>query len=231
MIIYKITNLINGRVYIGQTVTSLARRWSQHSTSKKNSPMYNAFRKYGAENFAIETICTALSPEHLNELEQYFIKEYNSLIPNGYNLTSGGDSAFTRSEHTKKLQSKAMKGHSVSQETRDKIAATLTGRVGNRLGASHTEETKKLISEKQKGRKLSAETRAKQSAAHSGAKAYNSKKVLCVENGVVYSSTGEAARQLGLTQSSISAVCLGKRKSTGQLTFIFVDAKNNPKVP
>lgn len=166
MIIYKLTNQVTGRIYIGQTVTSLARRWSQHSTSMKNSPLYNAFRKYGPENFTIEAICTALDPEHLNELERYFIYYYNSLVPNGYNLTSGGDSAFTRSKYTKELQRKAMTGRVPSEETRAKISQTLMGRPGNRKGATHTEEVKKLISEKQFGRTLSKATRNKMSASH-----------------------------------------------------------------
>lgn len=221
MIIYKITNTINGRVYIGQTVTSLARRWSQHTTSKKNSPMYNAFRKYGAENFTIEVVCSALSPEHLNELEQHFIKAYDSMVPKGYNLTSGGDSAFTRSQHTRDLQSQAMKGHEVSQETRDKISATLMGRPGVRKGATHTEEAKAKISAAQTGRKLSKETRDKMKAAKLGTKTYNSRAVMCIETGTVYVSSSAAAKELNLGQSSINAVCLGKRKSTGGKTFRF----------
>jgi group I intron endonuclease len=219
MIIYKITNTINGRVYIGQTVMSLARRWSQHSTSKKNSPMYNAFRKYGAENFTIEVICSALAPEHLNALEKYFIGYYDSIIPNGYNLTSGGNSAFTRSEHTKKLQSIAMKGHTVSPETRAKIAASLVGRPGHRLGATHTEEVRKLISDKQTGRKLSKETKARMSAAKKGRQLYNSKPIMCIETGIIYANATVAAESLGLQQTSISAVCRGARKSTGGKTF------------
>jgi group I intron endonuclease len=166
MIIYKITNIINGRVYIGQTVMTLARRWSQHSTSKKNSPMYNAFRKYGREAFTIEAICSALSPEHLNELEQYFIKKYDCLVPKGYNLTSGGDSAFTRSQETKDQQRDSMLGHTVSEETRAKISATLMGRPGVRKGMTHTDEAKAKISAAQTGRKLSEATKAKMSAAH-----------------------------------------------------------------
>jgi group I intron endonuclease len=166
MIIYKITNQINGRIYIGQTVMTLARRWNQHSTSKKNSPLYNAFRRYGPENFTIEAICSALAPEYLNELEQYFIGYYNSLLPNGYNLTTGGDSAFRRSQHTKDLQSLAMRGHEVSLQTRAKISETLKGRPSVRLGSTHTDETKKKISEAQTGRIVSEETKAKMSAAH-----------------------------------------------------------------
>lgn len=191
----------------------------------KNSPLYNAFRRYGKESFVIEVICTAESPDKLNELEQHFIKHYDCMVPKGYNLTSGGDSAFTRSQDTKDKQSLAMMGHFVSQETRDKIAATLTGRPGVRLGAKHTDEAKAKISEAQTGRKLSEATKSKMSLAHSGENAYNAKPVECVQTGVVYSTATEAARELNLGQSSISAVCLGKRKSTGKLTFRYVEKK------
>ena len=134
MIIYKITNLKNGRHYIGQTVGSIGRRWNQHITSKKNSPLYNAFRKYGKESFTIEAICSVLDPAHLNDLERYFIVHYNSMHPTGYNLTTGGDSEYRRSEHSKELQRVAMTGRSPSAETRAKIAKTLTGRPGVRRG-------------------------------------------------------------------------------------------------
>ncbi len=145
---------------------TLGRRWSQHTTSKKNSPMYNAFRKYGVENFTLETLCSALSPEHLNDLEQFFIGYYNCMAPLGYNLTSGGDSAYSRSEHSRALNSASMQGHSVSEETRQKISASLMGRPGVRLGSKHSESARKKISEAQIGRKLSKETRAKMSATH-----------------------------------------------------------------
>lgn len=223
MIIYKITNIKNGRVYVGQTVGSLGKRWNEHSTSMKNSPLYNAFRKYGKENFKIETICSALSPEHLNSLEQHFIKYFNSFHPDGYNLTSGGDSAYTRSEHSRDKQRSAMLGHTVSVETRAKISKTLTGRPGIRKGAVLSAETRQKISEIQIGRKASEETKAKMKASKLGGKAYNSKPVMCIETGIVYGSTGEAARALNLQQTSISAICLGKRKSTGGFTFKFIE--------
>lgn len=83
MIIYKITNIANGRVYIGQTVMSLARRWSQHSTSKKNSPLYNAFRHYGPENFTIETICSALDPNSCRRLLRAIEGKYYDFMLQG----------------------------------------------------------------------------------------------------------------------------------------------------
>lgn len=166
MIIYKITNKINGKIYIGQTVLSVRRRWTQHTTSAKVHPLYAAFAKYGLSNFSIEEVCSALDKKYLNDLEKYFISFYSCLSPNGYNLTTGGDSAFSRSEETKKKQSEAMMGHTVSEETRRKISESLTGRPGNRKGALHSMETRRKIGEVQRGRKLSEETRRKMSESH-----------------------------------------------------------------
>lgn len=229
MIIYKITNKLTGRSYVGQTVGSLGKRWSQHTTSTKNCPMYNAFRKYGRDNFTIETLCSALDPSYLNELEQFFIKYFNTLSPHGYNLTSGGDSAFTRSEESREKQRMAMTGRTPSTQTRIKISKTLTGRPGVRKGTKHSPATKALISAIQLGKKASEQTRKRMQAAHMGQKAYNARQVLCLNTGTIYGSTGEAARVLGLVQSSISAVCLGNRKSTGGLTFKYVDKSRMKK--
>lgn len=222
MVIYKITNKLDGQVYIGQTVKALNKRRNEHFNCDKNTPLYAAIRKYGRENFTLEPLCSALKPEYLNELEVYFIAYYNSLTPNGYNLTAGGDSAFKRSEHTKKKQSNAMLGHTVSEETRAKISASLMGQVSPRKGVTLSSETRKKISEVQLGKKASEVTKARMAAAKIGSKAYNAKAVMCIETGMVYGSTGEAARALGLQQTSISAVCLGKRQHTGKLTFKFV---------
>lgn len=219
MIIYKLTNLKNGKIYIGQTVGSLGKRWNEHSTSMKNSPLYNAFRKYGKDSFKIEVVCSALDPSYLNELEQHFIKYFNSFHPNGYNLTSGGDSAYTRSEHSREKQRSAMLGHTVSEETRAKISKTLTGRPGVRKGAILSAETRQKISEVQIGRIASEETKAKMRAAKKGKTLYNAKPVLCIETGITYPNATAAAEALGLQQTSISAVCRGDRKSTGGLTF------------
>lgn len=94
-IIYKITNSINDKVYIGQTRMSLPARWSKHKqiAQKSNKGLYGAMQKYGIENFKIEEIIRC-EIEKLNELEVFYIKKYNSFY-NGYNLTIGGDNAPT----------------------------------------------------------------------------------------------------------------------------------------
>ena len=95
MIIYKITNQVNNKVYIGLTTESLQKRWCGHKvdSKKKNSHLYISMRKYGIENFTIEIIDETDSFEKLGELERYYIKQYNSQDPNyGYNITAGGES-------------------------------------------------------------------------------------------------------------------------------------------
>ena len=93
-IIYKVTNKITNREYIGQTIHSLEYRWKNHiRAAKRGSSLYfhKALRKYGIENFIIEQIAEANSKQELNELEIKYIQEYNCLIPNGYNTSTGGE--------------------------------------------------------------------------------------------------------------------------------------------
>ena len=86
MIIYKITCLINGKIYIGQTTTDIEKRWRRHTwrctLDSRRMAISNAIDKYGKENFKIELIDSANSVEELNEKEVYYINMLNSLSPN-----------------------------------------------------------------------------------------------------------------------------------------------------
>lgn len=86
--IYKIKNKINGKIYIGQS-TDIAKRWNEHKRCKDNCVIHKAIRKYGAENFEFSVIQECLSSQ-LDDLEAYYIQEYHSVIPLGYNMTLGG---------------------------------------------------------------------------------------------------------------------------------------------
>lgn len=94
--IYKFTNLINNKIYIGQTRQKLNNRYKQHLKAKDNYPIHAAIRKYGIENFSFTTIeiieadSKELLIDELNKLEINYIKEYNSLVPFGYNIEKGG---------------------------------------------------------------------------------------------------------------------------------------------
>lgn len=107
--IYKITNLLNGKCYIGQSI-NIQKRWTNHKTSYKNPnkdcynyPLYKAFRKYGLENFKFE-ILEECTQNKLDSLEKYWIKYYNS-YNNGYNQTEGGEhSHFNKLNKEKVLE-------------------------------------------------------------------------------------------------------------------------------
>lgn len=87
--IYKITNKVNGKVYIGQTRYTIEFRWRQHLHKKDHTYFHNAIRKYGTENFIVE-ILEECNYEDLNSREIYYISKFNS-FKNGYNSTIGGD--------------------------------------------------------------------------------------------------------------------------------------------
>ena len=92
--IYKITNKINGKTYVGKTTKTVLGRWKEHlhdSTKErcKNRPLYRAIRKYGIDAFTVETL-EEVNLENLSERETYWI-EYFHTYSNGYNATSGGD--------------------------------------------------------------------------------------------------------------------------------------------
>lgn len=87
--IYKITNIINGKCYIGQSI-DIERRWQEHLYKNSTCLLLKyALHKYGVNNFTFEVI-EECKPEELNSREIYWIKYYDSFGDNGYNLTAGG---------------------------------------------------------------------------------------------------------------------------------------------
>lgn len=89
--LYKITNLVNGKAYIGQSIDP-KHRFIQHISRSKNdidnSPLHAAIKKYGRSNFSLEILEWT---ENYNQREKELIIEYNTLAPNGYNIALGGE--------------------------------------------------------------------------------------------------------------------------------------------
>ena len=113
--IYKITNCINQKLYVGLTINDAETRFKKHISmiySNGCSALYEAFKKYGVENFIVETICFSSNKKELMSLEKHYISELNTVSPNGYNLTSGGENCKVTDE-TKKKISKALKGRKI----------------------------------------------------------------------------------------------------------------------
>ena len=120
--VYKITNKITGKVYIGITNQGAGARYRHHwyeARIGEPAPIHRSMAKYGEENFTLEIIDFADTYEELKEKEKYWIKQYDSMNrEKGYNLTEGGDGTFGRmhSEETKKKMSETRKG-----KTTDKL--------------------------------------------------------------------------------------------------------------
>lgn len=115
MYIYKITNLINGKCYVGQTTQPINIRFSQHCSDSKlrvknKTYLHNAIKKYGRDNFKIEVLVECYSQKELNSKEIELIAQLKTLHPHGYNLRTGGKECGECSEETKKKISENRKG-------------------------------------------------------------------------------------------------------------------------
>ena len=165
--IYKFTNKLNRKVYIGQSkdIKGRYKSYTKPSMIKKGQSMLimRAIKKYGLNNFDFD-ILIECPEENLNYWEKFYVKYYCSdNVEYGYNMTSGGDS-FCRGREP---WNKGKEGV-YSEDTRKSMGAKNIGNTYRR-GSVLSQETKDLISEHGKGRKESEETRKKKSIARSGA--------------------------------------------------------------
>lgn len=171
--IYKITNIINGLVYIGQTKYKAIDRYNSHMNTFKNTHFYNSIHKYGKENFILEILEDNVSNECLDEREIYWISKYDS-YNNGYNETIGGSGTigyiFTENDRKRKSESMkstwktskklnnqernkkisdALKNKPKSKEHKEKLSVVASKRTGEKngfYGKHHTNEFKQKLS-------------------------------------------------------------------------------------
>lgn len=173
MIIYRVTNKINGKVYIGQTTYELKKRWDSHVHAKKDYPINKAILKYGRESFLIEEIDRAFDMKTLNDKEIEWIHIYKSDNPNfGYNIMSGG----RNSKHTEETKRKISENHKKSEKVKaviEKMAESNRNRVSHLKGKPFSDEHRKKLSLAASSRKRtprSDETKRKISLAKKNAK-------------------------------------------------------------
>lgn len=166
--VYKITCIPTEKIYIGKVVSISCSgkkrgtwtRWRSHvSEATRNKAksqctyLNNAIRKYGEKAFNIEVLHFTENESELNELEQGFIKEYNCVAPNGYNLTHGGEGNRC-SEITRQKMSAWQKGKPKSEEHKKSLSNYAKNRPPEHaekirqvhLGSKRTHETKKKMS-------------------------------------------------------------------------------------
>lgn len=178
-IVYKATNKINGKSYIGQTTQSLDRRKRSHISRALNNMdgayFHRALNKYGKINFKWCVIKNCYSLDDLNKFEIKFIREYDT-FNNGYNLDLGGKGSigFRHSEETKRKMSLSKRGkrnpnygrvfseeHRVKLSIAGKNRIQLKGKESLNYGRKLSDDHRKRISISNKGRVCSEETKNK----------------------------------------------------------------------
>jgi group I intron endonuclease len=204
MRIYIAFNNVNGKMYVGQTIHSVAARWKQHCSRKRGSALANAIQKYGAEAFSVFEVAHADTLEELNRLEERIISDLNTLSPNGYNLRSGGEN---------KLHS------SISRE---KMSRVQRAAYKENWGDGKYPNS---------GKTFSIESRKKMSASHLGHKQTLEQiekrrkklmKPVRSSTGEVFASIGSAARYFGILHQQVSRLVRNGKTTKSGLGFEFV---------
>lgn len=236
MIIYKITNRLNNKIYIGQTIRKISHRIHEYKSdsASKNSPntrIFNAIKKYGFENFTFETIDRASTIEELNQKEIYWIKFYDSTNKRvGYNIMEGGKNS-NLSDETKLKMSIVRKGRSQTKDWIDRRISKAGSADAKKYGKPKTEKEKEILSKNSakywQNKTRDDSTKQKISQSKKGQLPSNCKfvfKILKDFNIIIdtYRSTKEAARMNpNFTQSMISRICNHKTESKENFTFSF----------
>ena len=227
----------NGKQYVGQTSSlNIENRYLSHKNDKRQI-VDKAIRKYGWESILKDEI--ECPEEFLDEVETLWIKNFNTLKPNGYNLETGGHKNKHLSEETKRKISKSSKGRHPSKESLKKMSEAQKGR-------HHSKETKIKMSKFSKGRKHTEETKKKLSILKTGKSNpfnHNGKWLESIKGNkfnlgnknraipvLQYSLDGElikewessveASRKLNIDFSDIRKSCKGKIKSAGKFKWL-----------
>lgn len=197
--IYLHRNKINNKVYIGQTVQPVQKRWRNGAAYSTCTYFYNAIQKYGWDNFdhIILEQSDSWTKEELNEKEEKYIEIFDSTNPKyGYNIKKGSTDI---SPNASKKAVEWMKAHPEFGLARAKDM--------HKWQQNHSKEILQM-------RRINA---AKATEARK-------KKVRCIETGEVFESATDAARKIPRTsQAKISMVCSGKRNTCGGYHWCFVD--------
>lgn len=202
--VYKHTNKLNGKCYIGITSQDVRIRWNRGWGYQYCPHFWRAIQKYGWDAFTHEIIRDGLGKEEAEAWERTLIAEYHSSDPNyGYNVSLGGNSIGKHSE-----------------ETRKKIG-------DRRRGYKHTEEAKSKMREAHLGMVLSEEHLLKLKKAQFGEKHHRARAVcqFTLDGDFVarYGCISDAARQTGIPNQNIVKCCQGRRAYAGKFLWKYAE--------
>ena len=237
MIVYCYTNKETGEKYVGQTIGSLRRRHYGHIRKPLEDLQYvdEIMREIGEDKFTLEILYRGEVQEELWAMEKFFIRELNTLRPNGYNISDGGRYGNTLAGKTEEEKAEIAarvgaslreryktvphhwKGSKHTEETKDKMSESSIGEKNPMFGCKHSEETRAKQGAN-RGKVMSEEQRKKISESGKG-KGVPEKVVQLDINTIeplkVWPSGSEASRVTGIHKTCILKVCRGIRKTAG----------------
>lgn len=198
----------SNKVYIGITARKPEQRWDNGNGYRNNKHFYSAIRLYKWENIKHEILETGLTKEQACAKEIELIAKYDSTNPDkGYNNSTGGEcialGVHFSAERRRKI-SESLKRIYLDPELRKKLSETNKGANNPNYDKHFSADHRRKISESNKGK--------------------NTKAVICVETGTLYSSVTEAAESIGVTHGAISMVINGVHKTAGGYHWKYVES-------
>jgi len=240
--IYKIENTVDNKVYIGQTTQDLEIRWRCHRKKSSNCRyLKSAIQKYGIDNFEFKLVCITFDSQ-LDDMEKEYIEQYDCLAPNGYNLRLGGDSGKHHEDTKRKisatlLQNKKIiqfdvQGNRLNSFNCLREAAESVGRSTSAIGHCCNGDVRTTAGYVWKYESINSDTAKNQSGIPpltGKFKRIIDKNILIApkKNKLVrkiiqfdihgnklnsFNTCREAAKHVGVSRSSITTCCLGKRE-------------------
>ena len=229
-IVYKHTNKINKKVYIGQTCQTPEERWRNGEGYKGSPKFYHAIQKYGWDNFEHTIIAHNIpTREDADRIERTWIKFYNS-TEKGYNIKPGG-SGFT-SEKAKECNKKNWEDGTFQKVFCKKVICLNDNKIYNSIkeASEKTGIHKSSISNccrhitqtaggNQKGERLRWEFyQEDKTYQYKSPETKNTSKVICLTTNEIFNTITEASKKHNISHTSISNCCRGKQKTAGKLS-------------
>lgn len=211
MIVYKVTNLLNNKVYIGITTKSLEHRKKVHLRDSKrmNTYFYRAIRKYGEENFMWEIIDYADSIEELHAKEVYYIRLYESFDnkEKGYNTQSGGRNLYRITEEERAARSRRVIGE------KNPMYGVPSPLKGKKFTQNHKEKISNALKQAYRPHMYGATNPA-------------ARKVRNIDTGEIFGTIKEATLKYpSISRQSICHNCAGRTKRAGKYHWEYVNTE------
>ncbi len=232
--IYIVENRINSKKYIGQTIQNdINKRWKQHKSSRKiGKILHNAYQKYGIENFKFKILCVCFDCD-VNQYEIDYIKKYDTIYPNGYNLLEGGKNG-KHNQHTIDILKQKLSGPNhpnygkkFTNERKVEMSISRIGALNANYGKNMAHEQKEKIRntmksfDQNKRETINQKIREKLKNYTKNSKSISQHDL----SGTFikeYESISQASRELSISRSSIQRCCDGKYKTARNFIWKYI---------